>query len=59
MAQNLGLRLAIGWLIATGSSVVALYLSYKIDLPTGAAIVCVLGAALLLTLIFARFRRTA
>jgi zinc/manganese transport system permease protein len=59
LGKNLGVRLAIGWLIATGSSVFALYLSYKIDLPTGAAVVCVLGAALLLTLIFARFRRAA
>ncbi len=58
LAKNLGYRLAIGWIIATGSSIFALYLSYKIDLPTGAAIVCVLGAALLLTLIFGRFRRT-
>ena len=57
LARKLPVRLAIGWIIATFSSVFALYLSYKIDLPTGAAIVCVLGAALLLTIIFCRFRR--
>jgi zinc/manganese transport system permease protein len=57
LARRLGARLIIGWIIATGSSVLALYLSYRIDLPTGAAVVCVLGAALLLTSVYARLRR--
>ena len=56
LANNLGIRLLIGWIIATGSSVFALYLSYKIDLPTGAAVVCVLGAALLLTIVYSSLR---
>ncbi len=56
LAQRLGVRLLVGWIIATGSSVLALYLSYKIDLPTGAAVVCVLGASLLCTIIFSRIR---
>ena len=56
LGKSLGVRLIIGWIIATTSSVFALYLSYKIDLPTGAAVVCVLGAALLLTMIYSRFR---
>jgi ABC-type Mn2+/Zn2+ transport system permease subunit len=48
--------MVIGWLIATLSGVGGLYLSYKFDLPTGAAIVCVLGAALVTTGIAAQFR---
>jgi zinc/manganese transport system permease protein len=61
LAQSLGARLIIGCIVATASSVLALYLSYKIDLPTGAAVVCVLGAVLFLTVIYARLRgaRTA
>ena len=40
--------LALGWAIATGSGVLGLYAAYRFDLPTGAAIICVLGAVLLL-----------
>jgi zinc/manganese transport system permease protein len=40
--------LALGWGIATGSGVLGLYAAYRFDLPTGAAIICALGAALLL-----------
>jgi zinc/manganese transport system permease protein len=57
LAENLRPRLFVGWAIATVSSVLALYLSYKMDLPTGAAIVCVLGAALLLTIAFSAVRK--
>lgn len=56
LARALGIMMVIGWLIATASGVGGLYLSYKFDLPTGAAIVCVLGAALVTTGIAARFR---
>ena len=38
----------VGWLTATLSSIAGLYLSYKLDLPTGAAIVCTLGLALVM-----------
>ncbi|HVV73199.1 MAG TPA: metal ABC transporter permease, partial [Verrucomicrobiae bacterium] len=48
LAQTLRVRLVIGWLIATVASIVGLYVSYKKDLPTGASIVCALGASLLL-----------
>jgi zinc/manganese transport system permease protein len=41
-------RLAIGWVIAAAASLVGLWTSYKADLPTGAAIVCACGLALLL-----------
>jgi len=47
LAQRLGAMLLIGWLVATGSGVAGLFVSYKMDLPTGAAIVCALGVALL------------
>lgn len=40
--------LVIGWLTATISSVLGLYTAFKMDLPTGAAIVCMLGLALVL-----------
>jgi zinc/manganese transport system permease protein len=57
LANKLSSLLIIGWLTATLASMIGLYGSYKFDFPTGAAIVCVLGAALLLTGIFASFRR--
>jgi zinc/manganese transport system permease protein len=47
LARKLPSLLAIGWLTATIASVVGLYGAYEFDFPTGAAIVCVLGAALL------------
>lgn len=50
LARRLAPLLAIGWSVATGSSVVGLYAAYRFDFPTGAAIVCVLGAALVLAL---------
>ena len=40
--------LAIGWITATVSSMLGLYAAYRFDFPTGAAIICVLGAALLI-----------
>jgi len=43
-----GVMLAAGWLIATLAGVTGLYAAYRFDLPTGAAIICVLGAALIL-----------
>ena len=42
--------LAIGWAVATVSSVAGLYASYQFDVPTGAAVVCALGLALLLAI---------
>jgi ABC-type Mn2+/Zn2+ transport system permease subunit len=45
----------IGWLTATLASIAGLYVSYESDLPTGASIVCALGAALLLVLISSGF----
>ena len=59
LARKLGALFLIGWGIATASSVLGLYASAQFDWPTGAAIVCTLGAALLLTGIIAKFRRAA
>jgi len=56
LAERLGAKLLIGWMTATIASVAGLCISYALDLPTGAAIVCMLGAALILTMVVARFR---
>lgn len=50
-------RLIVGWVVATLSSLGGLYTSYKLDLPTGAAIVCACGLSLVLVGIWARLRR--
>lgn len=47
-AERLGARLAIGWSMGAIASAMGVYLSYLLDLPTGATIVTSLGAALLL-----------
>jgi ABC-type Mn2+/Zn2+ transport system permease subunit len=49
--------LAVGWLTATVTSVLGLGVAYKFDLPTGAAIVCTLGAALVVVSIAAVLMR--
>ncbi|MCU1337682.1 MAG: hypothetical protein JWO19_3263 [Bryobacterales bacterium] len=51
-AENIGPRLAIGWTMGTLVSVLGVYLSLKIDLPTGATIVCTFGLVLLLMGLF-------
>lgn len=48
LAQSMRWRLVTGWGIATLASAAGLYASYRLDLPTGAAIVCTLGGALVL-----------
>jgi|ERR1051326_8181558 zinc/manganese transport system permease protein len=57
LVESFRARLAVGWLTAILGGVLGLFCSYKIDLPTGAAIVCVLGALLLVAAIAGRFRR--
>ncbi|MEO6568145.1 MAG: metal ABC transporter permease [Opitutaceae bacterium] len=59
LVQSLRARMAVGWIVATVASVVGLFSSFRFDLPTGAAIVCSLGAALILTLVATHFRRRA
>jgi zinc/manganese transport system permease protein len=48
LARSLGVMMVIGWMTATLAGVGGLVVSYKFDLPTGAAVVCVLGGALAL-----------
>jgi zinc/manganese transport system permease protein len=56
LAQRLGVMLLVGWLLATVCSLTGIVVSYKLDLPTGAAVVCVLGVALLVVLLASRTR---
>jgi zinc/manganese transport system permease protein len=46
-ADNLMSRLIIGWIFGTLVSMMGSVLSYTLDLPTGAAIVCTFGVVLL------------
>jgi zinc/manganese transport system permease protein len=50
-------RLAAGWVVATVASLLGLWASYRFDLPTGAAIVCVCGVMLVVVYIFTATRR--
>jgi zinc/manganese transport system permease protein len=52
-------RLLTGGAVATASSLVGLWASYQLDLPTGAAIVCACGLALLLTNLYVSVVRRA
>ena len=45
-SERVGPRLAIGWTMGTLVSALGVYLSLKIDLPTGATIVCTFGLVL-------------
>jgi zinc/manganese transport system permease protein len=47
-AENIGPRLAIGWSMGTIVSALGVWLSLKLDLPTGATIVCTFGLVLIL-----------
>jgi zinc/manganese transport system permease protein len=51
-AERIGPRLAIGWTMGTVVSALGVYLSLKIDLPTGATIVCTFGLVLILMALF-------
>jgi len=47
-SEHIGRRLAIGWTMGAIVSAVGVYLSLKLDFPTGATIVCTFGVVLLL-----------
>ena len=47
-AESIGRRLAIGWTMGTVVSVVGIYLSVQLDLPTGATMVVTFGGVLAL-----------
>jgi zinc/manganese transport system permease protein len=46
-AEGIGKRLAIGWTMGTVVSALGIYLSVKLDLPTGATMVCTFGLVLI------------
>src|SRR5438445_6736622 len=46
-ADRVGRRLAIGWTMGTVVSALGVYLSLRLDLPTGATIVCTFGLVLI------------
>src|SRR4051795_8408504 len=46
-SERIGTRLAIGWTMGTLVSALGVYLSLKIDLPTGATIVCTFALVLI------------
>lgn len=46
--ENVGIRLAFGWIMGAAVSLIGMVLSYRLDTPTGATVVCVFGAGLLL-----------
>ncbi|MGZ5462533.1 MAG: metal ABC transporter permease, partial [Thermoanaerobaculia bacterium] len=47
-ARRVGTRLAFGWTVGALVSAAGVFLSFQLDLPTGATIVCTFGAALAL-----------
>ena len=47
-STSIGKRLAIGWTMGALVSAIGILLSFRLDLPTGATIVCTFGIALLL-----------
>ena len=47
-SDSIGKRLAIGWSMGTIVSALGVYLSLKLDLPTGATIVCTFGLVLII-----------
>src|SRR5206468_7427990 len=47
-ATSIGKRLAIGWSMGALVTLAGVLLSFKLDLPTGATIVCTFGIALML-----------
>jgi zinc/manganese transport system permease protein len=49
IARSISIRLLIGWAVSLVGSIAGLFLSFWCDLPSGAAIVCTLGAMLALT----------
>lgn len=59
LATSMKARFLIGWAIATMSSIASLFITVRMDLPIGAAIVCVLGLALVLVVASASFKRGA
>ncbi len=49
-------RLVTGWIVATLASLLGLWTSYQLDLPTGAAVVCACGLMLAIVSVVAALR---
>ena len=59
-SKSIGKRLAIGWTMGALVSALGILLSFRLDLPTGATIVCTFGIALLLmAVVWAVTRRSS
>jgi len=56
LADTLGGRLLIGWIIALIGGITGLFLSFWWDLPSGAAIVCMFGVLLIVVSVYAVIR---
>lgn len=50
--ESVKARLAIGWAMGALVSLLGMFLSYRFDLPTGAAVICTFGAVLVLMAVF-------
>lgn len=55
LAERIGARLAIAWVLGFAVSAIGCSLSYVLDLPTGATVVCAFGAALALVALLRSF----
>lgn len=57
--NRLGTRLILGWILGLLGSVLGLYMSFSLDLPTGASIVTVFGVLTVLSIISQKVIRLA
>lgn len=57
LANRLSTRILLGWLIGLIVSIVGISVSYALDLPTGATVVCVFGVAVPLSALIGKGRR--
>jgi zinc/manganese transport system permease protein len=55
-SENLKIRLLIGWIVGFIASILGMAVSYYFDFPTGASVVCVFGAILILITIVKKLR---
>ena len=59
-SYSIGKRLAIGWTMGALVTAIGILLSFQLDLPTGATIVCTFGLSLLLlAAVWAAMRKRA
>jgi len=58
LATGVGNRLFLGWTLGVVGSLFGLFLSYRFDLPTGAAVVCTFGILLMFAVLWRRLAAT-